>query len=423
MVMVGLAETFFPLFVLALYDSAAASGLVITLPVLIAAILQLAARRIVVRVGWYRRTVVGFAILQTAACVPLAGIAFAGALGHVAPAWATFAIATVYYCGAVVAGPIWTAWMARLTPEAIRTRFFAVRNRWLQVSAVVGVVVGAVALEWAERAGAAGSTPTLLGQRIDSLPLLAFGCIFLLAGVMRAISAQYLHAHDEVRCTSAQERPVSNAELSRRFLHGDDGRLVLTLVLFQAALMVASPFWHAYVKQHLGVSFVVWAMFIAIQYAARAVAMEWGGTLGARLGARRLLVAGAWAMVPTPLLWLVSDSVAWMLVAVALGGIAAALYELGVLLMLLHAIDRDERTSVLSRYHLLNHAAGALGSGAGGAALEQANATRSAFVGVFIASGVLRLAGMGLFARLRSSPPRERVRATLGDAEAAEQNG
>src|SRR5262245_51670592 len=74
-VMVGIGETYFPAFVLALGLGQLASGLVSSLPILLGAILQLVSPYCVSKLGSSRRWVVACVLLQAASFVPLIGAA------------------------------------------------------------------------------------------------------------------------------------------------------------------------------------------------------------------------------------------------------------------------------------------------------------------------------------------------------------
>lgn len=429
MIMVGLAETFFPLFVLRLYDSASASGLVITLPILIAAVGQLAARRLLLRLGSYRRFLVIGASLQCAACLPLAAIALAGAWGHVAPGTVTFLAAAAYYAGAIVAGPVWTTWLSSVVPAPLRARYFAGRNRWLQGGAIIGVLGGAIILHLAETRGADGSGvrtddatggSTLAEAASVDVQLVGFAALFVLAGVCRAVSTVYLAKHRDCRVETGQERSVGARELLNRVVGRRDGRLVLALVVFQFALMIGAPFWHAFARESVGIGFLQWAVLIAAQFFGRVLVLPLAGRLAERHGATWMLRAGVLCTIPVPVLWCVGDHPLWMAATMMFSGIAMAAFEFGSFLMIVENVDVSERTSVSARFNLLNYGAASLGASVGGGVLEATAAAVSSagFIKTFLVSAGARIATAGLFWRIPEIPATR-----VGEAEAAEQNG
>ncbi len=392
MVMVGLAETFFPLFVLSLFDNAVASGLVLTIPIFLASIFQLTAPYFVRRAGSYRAVVATTAWLQAIICLPLAVIAFTG-LGHL---WLVFVLITLYHCGAGVGGPPWMSLIGVLIPAHVRARFMAKRNRLLQLGSVSGVVVGACMLEYAKHwvpilgnaLGSMGLTVPTVWQDRPALP--AFGVLLLLAGAARAVSAVYLGRHREPDNASSVMRMLSAKQMVERAWHGRAASTIAVLCVFAFAMMIGSPFWHAYVREIGGVGFLEWAGLVVIWMIGRAIAVTWAGEVARNHGHRRLLMIAAVLMTPIPALWALSANIVWLAVAQLLAGMAIACWDLSVMLSVLDTFAEDERTSMLAKFGLLSWLSGTAGSWVGGSMLNGLGNDRAAFAWVFVASTFAR---------------------------------
>jgi MFS family permease len=420
MVMVGMAETFFPLFILQLYDSKAASGLILTAPTLLAAVLQLGARRLILAMGSYRRAVVLCALVQTFACIPLAAIAWRASEGHLAPVWVTFFVATIYYSGAVVGGPAWTTWLSTLVPEPIRARYFGYRNLMLQTGAIVGVIAGAVALESLAPASTAAATVPSATDR-DSQVLKIFAFIFIAACIARGVSSLFLWRHTDVQADPAAEQRMQVSEFTQRVKSNRGVVIIVALVTFQLAVMMAAPFWHAFARDGVGVSFLQWAILIATFYLGKGIGAQVGGLIAKSKGSTALLRISAVGMLAAPALWCLGTSMTWMAVTQLWTGIALASLELAGFLLLVEALPREQRTSSFSKYNVLNSFAGLVGSAGGGVMLpaagtEAAGSAMNAFIRLFLVSTAARLAAMWLIWRV---PPQKSVK--LGDAELAAQ--
>jgi MFS family permease len=405
MFMVGFAETFFPFFILNMFGSEVGSGLVATVPVMFATILQLLAPHLVERMRSYRRAVVLCAAVQTVACPALAVIALMGT----APIWLVFVVAAVYHAGAVVGGSPWTAMMGRLVPGPIRPSFFARRSRTLQLGAVGAVLAGAAMLDSAAKAGPAIANwlewwPWLSTALAERPVLVCFAFLFFLAGVMRLVSTIYLHKHIEPADMTRSHRSLSLRESAARLRHDGRWRLLGVLALFSVAMMIGSPFWAAYVKKVAELSFLSWAGLIVIWYLGKAVAVSWAGEIAQRRGRRRLLIYAAIMMTPVPLLWALSTDAIYLAVAQLIAGMTIAFWELGVMLATLELFDEDERTTLLSIHTLGQWCAGTAGSLVGGALLGrfEANLSMAYFI-VFVASTVARGAVAALLATTHRS--------------------
>ncbi|MBM4109197.1 MAG: MFS transporter [Phycisphaerae bacterium] len=393
-VMAGLAESFFPLFVLELGLGEVAAGLVLTIPMFLAATVQLATPRLVRRIGSYRAWVVGCAASQALALVPLVLIALRGQ----APAWVVFACATAYWTGAVSCGPAWTAWMGLIIPDRLRARYFSRRNRCLQLGLIAGLVAGAGALHLAGRLPPAddGAPP----WRHDNALLYAFAALFFIAAIARSISTLYLFRQSEPRPLPITERMLRGMEVARRLRASPEGRLIVALVVMQAAIQVGLPFWHPFVRERLGFAPLEYVALLVGLYAGRAVALPLAGEIAHRRGPRSLLRLGSLAIVPLSLLWIVSPGFWWLFGAQLVGGAAMAMFDLGAFLMMLRLIPDDARTSMVARYMFLNALAMCAGSLVGGALLSDTVPPHPGYALVFVACAAARLAALPLTFRV-----------------------
>jgi MFS family permease len=407
MFMVGFAETFFPLFILAMFGSEVGSGLVATVPIMLAVLLQMLAPQFVQLVRSYKRAVVICAVLQTLMCPALAIVALLGS----APLWLVFILASVYYAGAVVGGTPWTAMMGRLVPGPVRATFFAKRSRTLQLGAIGAVVAGALLLDSAQPLGrffgdALAWWPWMSQAWQDRPTLVCFAILFTLAGAVRAVSTLYLHKHIEPPNITQGHRTLSARETFVRLRHDGRWRLLGVLVLFSFAMMIGSPFWAAYVKKIAALSNLEWAGLIVIWYLGKALAVSWAGELARKRGRRKLLVYAAIMMTPVPALWALGTDPIYLAVAQLIAGMTIATWELGVMLATLEVFDEDERTSLLSVYTLGQWGAGTSGSLVGGAILghySKDGATHGAYAVVFVLSTLARGAVALLLARTHRS--------------------
>jgi MFS family permease len=331
--MVGLGETYIPAFALALGLGQIMAGLVVAVPLLAGAVVQLATPAMVRRLGSLRRWVVVCAAVQAASFAPLVAAALAGRM----PAAALLLVVTVYWAAGLGTGPAWNTWVGRLVPGRLRARFFARRSRQAQVSLLLGVVAGGGALHVAAA---------------HDLVLAVFALLFVLACLSRTISVAFLVSQSDPRGPPLNHHAVSTRELVRRARFSADGRLLVYMILVQAAVQISGPFFTPYMLGELSFSYAEYLLVIATAFGAKVASLPVIGLLAHRFGAQRVLYACGVGIVPLSALWIVSGSLNYLLVVQVIAGAIWAGYELSTFLLLFERIDESERTSVLTMFNL-----------------------------------------------------------------------
>lgn len=388
-VMVGLAENQFPAFVLAIGATQVTSGLVATVPICLCAILQLLTPWGVRKLGSYRLWTAGNAYLQAAALVPLIVCAW---LGRV-PTWLVFAAGTVYWFGSVSGGPAWTTWKCLIFPERLRARYFARRSRWCNAGVLLGLLLGGLFIERVQAASPDDSRAVLR----------AFAVVFTLACVARVVSGTEMLRISEPRPLNMNERDVSWREFGSKALHSFDGRFILFAGATAIAAQIAQPFFNPYVLKQVGLESArhLHAALLAAAFAGRMAVLPLAGRIAHRHGALRLAWMSAIALVPLAPLWTLSDHIGVLFaVQVLVGGMWGA-FELASLLMFFDALHPRERTSILTKWNLVNYACMAGGSLIGGRLLAALGEDRRAYLTVFAASALARLLALALLMRAR----------------------
>ena len=236
-VMVGIAETYLPAFVLARGLGEFNAALIATVPVLLGSILQLLAPMALQRLKSYRRFVVMAASIQACSMLVLMGMAL---MRHV-PAWAVFVPATLYWAAGLSIGPAWNTWAEHLVPRKIRSGFFARRSRMCHIGVLLGLISGGLFLRWSVA---------------QELTVAVFAVLFGIGAIGRFVSAGMLarqteqptledrtrvaYAADMRGIVSAKER--FSAVLQALKQPGSAGRLVLFLMAVQTAVHVSGPY-------------------------------------------------------------------------------------------------------------------------------------------------------------------------------------
>lgn len=383
--MMGLGETYFPAFTLAIGGGELAAGLVTTLPMLIGALIQLSAPAAVRAVGSNRRWVVLCVFMQAISFIPLVTAAWRGGF----PVLGMFVLASLYWAAGQGSGGAWSTWVGSIIPRRIRAPFFAWRNRVAQLGTLAGLLIGGLILE-------SGAAPL---QRTGD-PLLAYALLFTLAGLCRFVSSGVLSVQSEPPMDLTGHRVVPWRELVARFRHGVDGRLIAYMFSVQIAAYVAAPYFTPFMLKRLQLSYLGFTTLTATALLTRIIVLPALGRIAHRLGAVRLLCIGGVGIVPLALLWAFSGNFWYLMAIQAAAGASWAAYELATLLLIFETVRETERTSIMTSYNVLNSLAIVLGSFMGGALLLVWGEHVRTYVAIFTLSTVARAATLLLLARV-----------------------
>jgi MFS family permease len=390
-VMVGCGETYFAAFALALGLGPVAAGMVAAVPVLVGAVVQLAAPLGVARLGSNRRWVIACTIVQATCFVPMVAWALRGQ----ATLWELLVAASLYWSAGMAGVPAWTEWMATLVPGNLRTPYFAHRNRLGQYSVFLGFMASGLVLQWGER-------------RAAVLP--TFAAMFAVAGIARLVSTACLWSCREPRAADTEPvaaEPVGQrvARSLRRMAGSRSGPLVAYLCCFVFGAQMAAPYFTPYMLRELGFSYHAFMLVVGTSFLAKAVLLPSIGRLASRVGPLRLLGLASIAIVPLTMLWLPSRHVAYLCGVQVAAGACWAAYELAVMLVFFEAFDQRERTGVVTVYNLGIAVATVAGAGCGGLLLRTLGETWEAYATLFAVSCVARLAALPILRRAMLTPP------------------
>lgn len=379
--MVGLGETYLPAFALAAGLGEMAAGMVSSVPLIVGGLMQLASPTAVRLLRSHRRWVVTCAVVQAMSFIPLLIATLAGAI--TTPT--LLLIAAVYWGAGLATGPAWNTWIGTIVPRSIRSKFFAHRTRISHAGVFAGFSIGGVVLHYA-----AAHNQSLNG----------FALLFGFAGCCRLLSAWMLRLHSEPVPLPVNMRRIPWKQVFHHLHASSGGRLLVYLVVVQAATQMAGPFFTPFMLKKLEFTYAELVALFSIAFLAKVVALPVWGRVATKIGAHQLLWIGGIGIVPMSGGWLVSQHFAWLIFLQIVGGVVWAAYELAFFLLFFESIAEEERTSVLTIYNLLNTTAWVVGSLIGGVILFSFDATFGGYLWVFGLSSVGRFAALLLLARV-----------------------
>lgn len=388
--MVGLSETYIAAFALALGFSAQTSGMIATIPLLVASILQVFAGIGVRILQSHRRWVLVCASTQALTLLGLSVIGFTYEGYDQNLQRSVFCLVTLYWAAAVSSSPSWNAWVAGSVPDGLRTSFFALRARIGQLCTVVGLAVTGLALQSIHDGG----------QKLR-----AFGVIFAVAGLCRLVSTFFLSRHPESRTASRSAglrmllHPHGRAWLRER----RTSVIILFMLTTHFAINVSGPYFNAYMLKHLGLSYQDYMILIGTSFITRVLAGGYFQKFAQKYGATSLTHLGSLLVIPSAILWNFSDSFAYLFVLHIFTGVAWGCHELGVTLLLLDKQGPEERARFLTLTNLSNAIAMFLGSTSGYLLLAHDQLRTEHYHTIFALSTLLRIVPFAILPLLGDS--------------------
>ncbi len=379
-VMVGIGETYFVLFVLALGAGEALAGLAATLPRVVGGLLQLLSPWAVARIGSNRTWVVACALVQSLSFTPLV----VGAASGWMPIWAAFVAIGAYWASGLATGPAWNSWVTTLVPARVRATYFARRWRPLQLGTLVGLVGGGLILEFGD------------GDR----HLWLFAVLFGVAGLMRFGSTFCLAAQSELVPPS----PLVQGGLRSMVVdaaRGPGGRLLLFMLCVQASVQVSGPYFAPFMKRELGMGYGEFMVLISTAYVAKSVSVPLTGRIIRKVGPHAVLWAGGIGIIPTAGLWVVSHDFWFLLGVQVLAGLVWGCYEIATFLLLFETIPPEKRIRVLTVFNLADSVMIVGGSLAGAQLLHAMGESVAGFHALFLVSSGLRVMCLIMLARVK----------------------
>ena len=288
---------------------------------------------------------------------------------------------------ALMINPAWSSWVADIVPENERAKFFANRNRLMQVMLFIatfatGMIIGQLELDY--------------GQRI------AFAAVFCIPLLAR-LSTVYFHFKTE----NVPYAPVLIKEIGFKHLfllpaYKKELWFLGFVALMSFSVQFASPFFTPYMLNSLRMDVGMFGIFIAIAIITKIVSYPYWGKAIDRFSNRTVLVTTAFMAPLVPLMWLFSIDPYMIALFQVFSGFIWSGYELAVFNSALSIVGRDLRPSFISKYNAFSAFANGLGAVCGGAFLVLfPNAALFGFSGillVFLLSGAMRIFVALLFA-------------------------
>lgn len=287
-------------------------------------------------------------------------------------------------------GVSWNVWTQEWSPERLRGKYFGGRNRLLQISTVLFlVVVGAVL------------------DRLDN-SLRAFQFLFLCALALRVAS---IFAQQKMQTGGAPDRAALRPDWSRQFAVIARSRSLLVFIAFGAVWGFASncfgPFYAVFMYQQLRLSVSAVSLFVILSGVGAAVSFPAWGQLCDRFGNVPVMAVSLILWQAQNYLWcvLTPANTGLLYFMWAWAGVTSAGFALGQFNILLKLIPAEAKTTAIGLNVAVTSLITAIAPIIGGAVLSWAFARgydpALVYRRAFLVQPTLALLGCFLLMRVR----------------------
>jgi MFS family permease len=381
-------------------------GIIAALP-LLGGLLQPLGVEIVRRRGGWRKPVVITAILADAS-LWIASIAVVLWLELQAVMLVIIGIVALQQTANAFVGASWTSWMSDLIPPQIRGRFFGRRNFICNAAGAVAAIGGG---QFVERVGD--------GEVWSFLFLIGLGVFF------RYVSAYFLSRQPEpVPAISAPGHFFS--QVAQPLVDHNYRVFLAFTVVWGFAVNLSAPFFTVYMMRTLEIDFGIIALFGGLATAVNLLGQRYWGPVCDRYGNHQVMKITGLLIVFQPFWWLFTAAEGFGFYLMAILSIVGAFTWAGYFLantnLMMRIAPDTGKTSYFAVQAALGGASGALGPIIGGGVAGYLMAQPGLVLGflpeglktLFLVSCLLRLAAWsGLLSRVHEPVVRPHMNAVL----------
>ncbi|HSQ78860.1 MAG TPA: MFS transporter [Nitrospirota bacterium] len=391
--MVGFGESFFVAYALFLKATTLQVAFLSALPQALGSLLQFFSNGLMRALGSRKRLVISGALLQGFMYVPVALIYFFGEL----KIWHLLFFTCLYWTFGMVQSPAWNSWMGDLVVEGRLGAYFGRRSKVAGTATFIALLMAGYILQQFEGRGA--------GRQYEGFVL-----IFLMAIASRMASVLFLSKKYEPAYSVPPEAEFGFMKFLRHAEFKNYRLFVLFLGFMNFAVFLSAPFFTPYMLHDLHLGYLTFTMVNAAAIIAKVLSMPVWGRAADRFGARRVLTLAGFLMPPVPILWLVSNKVAWLIAIQIYSGFIWGGFEIAAISFIFDTTLPQKRATCVAYYNVISGLALISGAMLGSFIVRVNSVFPSKYLLVFFLSGLLRFVASLVFVpRLQEVRTVERI--------------
>jgi len=369
--MVGFGENFISPFAIFLKATASQLALLSSLPKLFGSLSQLLTPKLL-EIFKSRKWIVSIgALLQALVWIP---IIFVFYLNGLAVPYLIFFV-VIYWIFGMFINPAWNSWMGDLVDSEYGGRYFGFRNKVVGIATLASLLVAGIIVN--------------SFQKNPAITFTGFAIIFSVALIARFISFIYLTREHEPKYEIFEGAKFSFFEFLKQMHFRNYGLFVIYLSVMNFSVNLAAPFFSLYMLDGLNFSYFTFTIVTASSMFAKVMFMPFWGKLTDKHGSKKILAFSGYLMPMTPLLWLFSSNVYYLILIQLYSGMVWSGFELAASSFIFDSTTAPKRTRCIAYYNVINGVMILFGTLIG-AFLVNHPLFFSPFIFVFFVSGILR---------------------------------
>ena len=370
---IGMAESYFCAFMLALGISEVVAGLGTVIPQFIGVLFQLVSIRSFFRKYSLKNRILLFLSFQALSMIPLILIGWF----KISSAIIVISILGTYWACLLSLNPPWIRLIGHTVPLKFRLKFFSIRSQIAQSSVLIGLIASGLLLYWAKAKGS---------------ELQVFVGIFISGFILKCLSIyEFKKNHNDYALAPGSEHPVAYGEFLRNIRKTEQGKLILFLFFFYITVHFSAPYFNPYMLSKLNFNYLEYMAVISTAYLGRVIAFRILQKKAKSRHINKLLILGTIGIATSPLWWALTQNY-WLIMLIEfLSGCYWAAFELSTILLYYQKIDDKERTSIISYITFLNTTGMVIGSMLGAWFMKNLPIGWDKYLILFAASTFLRV--------------------------------
>ncbi|HXH32499.1 MAG TPA: MFS transporter [Bacteriovoracaceae bacterium] len=369
---IGMVESYFCAFMLALGISQVTSGLGTVIPQFLGVIFQLFSIRAFFTRYTLKNRIILFLTVQTLTMVPLVLIGWF----KINSAFLVISCLGLYWASLLSLNPPWNKLIGHTVPVNFRLRFFSIRSQFGQLAVFIGLITSGFLLYWAKG---------LNQELVVYVGILIFGL------VLKCLSLYEVKTnHIDYPLSPGSENRIRLRDFVKRLRGTEQGKLVTFMFLFYTSVHFCAPYFNPFMLGVLKFNYLEYMVIVSISYFGRVFVFKVLQRTARARHVDKILILSSIGIATSPLLWAFSQKFSWLMGVEFLSGCYWAGFELATILLYYQKIDDSERTSVITYITFFNTTGMVIGSFLGALFMRWVPVSWNGYVALFATSTFCR---------------------------------